>query len=116
MQCRSAEIRGCRGPARLSAAPGLAVSFGTDGGSALMTDKRGADRRAQPVRGADRDARPRLGPRDTDHPGRLPLFGERRTLGGQRHRIAGVVRGGRYYAGKDLDRIKDGIATGRSVK
>lgn len=32
------------------------------------------------------------------------------------HRIAGVVRGGRYYARNDLDRIKDGIATTRSVK
>ena len=32
------------------------------------------------------------------------------------HRVAGVVRGGRYYARTDLDRIKDTIAAARSVQ
>jgi imidazolonepropionase-like amidohydrolase len=31
------------------------------------------------------------------------------------HRIAGVVRGGRYYGPADLDAIKDGIAASQSV-
>src|ERR1700678_1248754 len=48
---------------------------------ALVTDIRCAERSAPAVRIAHLDARPRLGLRDTDHPGRLPLPDERLALG-----------------------------------